>query len=93
MVKGCVDLMSWMNKQDQCECTSCTVDRYWSLFTEDINKHLKSRMVTRAMCKRPLTLTFNPALCAFVSASVMTVASAVTSRLSDALPGVMTKKQ
>lgn len=64
-------------------CPSCAVVWYGSLFTRDSNK-------TRLMCKWPFTL---PGSVRLVSASVMTVASAVTSLLSDALPGVKTNNK
>ena len=55
----------------------------------------ESLKVTRVVCKWPLTLTLYLALCVCLSLSarVMTVASAVTSPLSDALPGVKTENQ
>lgn len=64
-------------------CPSCAVVWYGSLFTRDSN-------TTRLMCKWPFTL---PGSVRLVSASVMTVASAVTSLLSDALPGVKTNNK
>lgn len=71
-------------------CAACALDRHHSLFTKDINKRRSSSRWWRRWCINdlwPSPFTWL-CVCLTLSARVMTVASAVTSLLSDALIGV-----
>ena len=90
-----VFILWWRNGTDVNLCLLCTGQASFTVYQgHQQQSSFDPSKVTRVMCKLSLTFALY-LLCVRLSRStcVMTVASAVTSLLSDVLPGVKTENQ